>query len=74
MHPKLSKHGDHFVVPLSEDMIQSLGWDAGDVLSVEISGTELRLVRTMTAHDHAMEIARKCMDEYHDTFVALAKS
>jgi len=28
----------------------------------------------MTAHDYAMKIARECMDEYRETFEALAKS
>jgi antitoxin component of MazEF toxin-antitoxin module len=74
METKVSKCGDRIVVAIPENVAAQLEWKPGDILSAELVDGGVRFVRTMTAHDHAMEIARKIMDEYHETFAALAKS
>jgi hypothetical protein len=74
MQSTIHKCGDKFVVDLPIELSLKLGWGVGDVLSIEDVEGGLKVERTMTAHDHAMKIARECMDEYRETFEALAKS
>ncbi len=74
MNGKLEKCGEKLLVVIPSEAISQLGWGHGDVLAVEVADGAVKVVRTMTAHDHAMEIAHKGMDEYHDALAALAKS
>lgn len=59
---------------LPKDAVAQLDWGQGDIVDIEVVGDELKIIRTLTHHDHAMEIARKVMDEYSETLAALAKS
>jgi antitoxin component of MazEF toxin-antitoxin module len=61
-------------IVLPENLVSQLGWGHGDILSAEVIANGATLTRAMTAHDHAMKIAREVMHEYRDTFEALAKS
>ena len=74
MKTKVSKFGDKVVVAIPENVAVQLEWKPGDILSAEIVDGGVKFVRTMTAHDHAMEIARRGMDKYSETLTALAKS
>jgi len=71
---KVEKRKDKLFVGLSKDAISQLGWGHGDILSGEIADGGLKVVRSMTAHDHAMEIARTGMKKYRKTFESLAKT
>jgi antitoxin component of MazEF toxin-antitoxin module len=74
MKMEIEKNGDRRLVVLPPDLLAKLGWNVGDILSAEISENGVRFTRAQTAHDHAMEIAKDVMDEYRETFEALAKS
>ena len=74
METKVRKFGDKVVVAIPENVTVQLEWKSGDILSAEIVDGGVKFVRTMTAHDHAMEIARRGMDKYSETLTALAKS
>ena len=74
MELKIRRCGENLIILLPEELVAKFGWDVGDILSGEISANGVTIVRTMTAHDHAMNIAREAMDEYRETFVSLAKS
>ncbi len=74
MNGKLEKCRENLLVVIPSEAISQLRWGHGDVLAIEVAEGAVKVVRTMTAHDHAMQIARKIMDEYHDTFATLAKS
>jgi hypothetical protein len=47
---------------------------SGDVLAAEIVDQSLLIKCSLSAHDHALQIARKCMDEYREVFEKLAKT
>jgi hypothetical protein len=64
----------NIALDVPEQFANQLGWDAGDICEGAVVNGELRLVRTQTKHDHAMEIAEKMMDEYSELFESLAKS
>ncbi|MGP8232631.1 MAG: hypothetical protein ACLQL2_08200 [Methylovirgula sp.] len=74
MQSKIHKCGEKLVVDLPNELSSKLGWSVGDILSVEVVESGLKVERAMTAHDHAMQIARECMDEYREVFETLAKS
>ena len=74
MNVEIRKCNERLVVELPTDAISGLGWSSGDILGAEIVGDALKLVRVETAHDRAMQIADKMMDEYRTTFEQLAKS
>ncbi len=61
------------LIDLPTELSVDLGWRVGDVLRVEIADDGLKIKRAMTAHDHAMKIARTCMEKYRDAFAFLAK-
>lgn len=74
MQSKIHQCGENLVIDLPKEVSTNLGWRVGDVLNLEAAEGGLRVTRVTTADDHAMEIARQCMDEYRETFEALAKS
>jgi hypothetical protein len=49
-------------------------WKQGDVFQASVEGDALKLSRAQAAHESAMEIAEQVMEEYRETFEALAKS
>jgi len=71
---KVEKSKDKLFIVLPKDAISQLGWGHGDILSGEIAEGGLKVVRSMTAHDRAMEITRTGMKKYRKTFETLAKS
>jgi len=74
METEIEKNGDRRLVALPPELLAQLGWDVGDILTAEMSEGGIKFTRAHTAHDHAMEIAKDVMDEYRETFEALAKS
>lgn len=74
MQSKIHKCADKLLIELPNEFSLKLGWGVGDVLKVDCIESGLKIERTMTAHDHAMEIARECMEEYREAFEILAKS
>jgi antitoxin component of MazEF toxin-antitoxin module len=74
MDTKVSKCGDNLYIAIPADAAAQLKWTPGDILSVDYVDGGMKFVRTATAHDHAMAIARQVMDDYQETFAALAKS
>jgi antitoxin component of MazEF toxin-antitoxin module len=74
MASEIEKQGDKRLVVLPPELLARLGWDVGDILVAEIFADGIKFTRAKTKHDHAMEIARAVMEEYRETFEALAKS
>jgi putative addiction module antidote len=74
MGPKIEKQGDRWVVTLPVDLLAQLGWNAGDVLAAEVFEDGIKLIRTKTSHEHAMQIARRGMHKYREAMEKLAKS
>ena len=71
---KIEKYGDKLLIPLPSDLAARLTWGHGDILAAEVVENGLQIKRTMSAHDHALEIANRCMEEYREAFETLAKS
>jgi hypothetical protein len=74
MKVELRKCCEALLAALPADLVAQLEWHAGDICECEIVDGGIKVVRTETAHDRTMKIARDVMDEYHDAFVALAKT
>ena len=74
METKVRKCGDKIVIAFPDTLAAQLGWQPGDILSGELVDGGVKFVRTMSAHDRAMEIARQGMDKYREAFEALAKT
>jgi hypothetical protein len=70
----LGRCKDNLFVILSKQAVDKLDWGSGDIVDIEVIDDGLKVVRTMTKHDHAMIIAERIMVEYSETFEALAKS
>jgi len=71
---QIRRCGEKLVIAFPGEVVARLGWGQGDLLEVEVADDSLKSVRSMTAHDHAMKIAGEAMNEYRETFEALAKS
>jgi putative addiction module antidote len=74
MEPKIEKQGERCVVTLPAELLAQLGWNVGDVLAAEIFEDGIKLIRTKTNHEHAMQIARRGMHKYREAMEKLAKS
>jgi hypothetical protein len=74
MKMQVTKCKDNLTLVLPKEVVTELGWGDGDIVDVTASGARLLAERVMTNHDHSMQIARRLMDEYRETFEALAKS
>jgi putative addiction module antidote len=74
MKLQLRRIGDQLVCALPDEVVARLGWGSGDIVDLSVDENSLKIVRTQTAYDHAMDIAHKAMDEYHDALATLAKS
>ncbi len=74
MKIEIGKCKDNLFLILPKEAVAQLDWGSGDIIDIEVVDGRLKAVRTMTKHDHAMEIADRIMDEYSETFKALAKS
>jgi bifunctional DNA-binding transcriptional regulator/antitoxin component of YhaV-PrlF toxin-antitoxin module len=74
MQSEIHKCGEKLVIDLPDELSSKLGWGVGDILNIEVAGDGLKIERAMTADEHGMKIARECMDEYRETFEALAKT
>ena len=55
------------------ELLTELGWSSGDVLTAEIVDGGMTFTRTSSKHNEALQIARKTMEKYRQTFEALAK-
>jgi antitoxin component of MazEF toxin-antitoxin module len=73
MKTEIHKIGDRHVVDLPPDVLAQFGWKAGDVLSVELSESCIKLALAKTKHELAMQIARRSFHRYAETYKALAK-
>jgi putative addiction module antidote len=74
MASKIEKQGRQRLVALSAELLTQLGWDVGDVLAVEVFEDGIKLIRTKSKHEHAMQIARRGMHKYREAMEKLAKS
>ena len=74
MKLQLRRIDDQLVCTLPDEVVARLGWGPGDTVDLDSDGSVLKIVRTQTAYDRAMKIARKVMDEYHSTLETLAKT
>jgi len=74
MEPKIEKLGERWVVTLPTELLGQLGWNVGDVLAAEVFEDGIKLIRTKTKHEHAMQIARRGMHKYREAMEKLAKS
>jgi putative addiction module antidote len=71
---QICKIGDSLGLVLPRDLVARLNLKEGDKLyPVQQPDGSLRLATYNPKHARAMEIARKMMDQYRDTFAALAK-
>lgn len=68
------KSGENLTLVLPDEVVAKLGWSRGDILAAEVVDGELKIIRTQTFHDRAMEIARRGVGKYRKTFEALAKT
>ena len=73
MQSTIHKYGEKSVIELPSELSLKLGWDVGDILSIDQVENGQGSIASC-AFDHAIEIARKGMDEYHETLQTLAKS
>ncbi|MEX2034793.1 MAG: AbrB/MazE/SpoVT family DNA-binding domain-containing protein [Xanthobacteraceae bacterium] len=71
---RVSKIGNSVGLILPKELLARLKWKEGDRLHI-IEQTErgIKLTPYDPKHAKAMKIARQVMDEYQDTFRALAK-
>jgi len=74
MKIELRKCGENLTLALPPELVSDLHWELGDTCECHVEADSLRIVRTETARDRAMKIAREAMDKYHDVFTGLAKS
>jgi putative addiction module antidote len=74
MASKIEKQGKQRIVALPTELLSQLGWDVGDVLAAEVFEGGIKLIRTKTKHQHAMQIARRGMHKYREAMEKLAKS
>ena len=74
MKLKIEKSGDDLLLAIPAELIQMLQWDHGDIIDGGIEDGAIKLVRVQTAHERAMQIARKAMKQYKSAFETLAKS
>jgi bifunctional DNA-binding transcriptional regulator/antitoxin component of YhaV-PrlF toxin-antitoxin module len=74
MKSTIHKCGEKLLVDLPIELARSLGWGAGDILSIDQVETGLKIERAMTAHDYGMKLARRGMGRYREAFQKLAKS
>jgi putative addiction module antidote len=74
MASKIEKQGKQTVVTLPAELLAQLGWDVGDLLAAEVFEGGIKLIRTKTKHEHAMQIARRGMHRYREAMEKLAKS
>jgi len=73
-HLQVRKIGNSLGLILPKELLASLGLKVGDKLHVvEQTDRGLKLSPYDAKHAKAMAIARRVMDEYKDTFAALAK-
>ena len=71
---QICKIGDSVGLILPSELLSRLNLKEGDALySVQQPDGSLLLTPHKPKHARAMEIARKVMHEYRDTFAALAK-
>jgi antitoxin component of MazEF toxin-antitoxin module len=73
MQLKIHQCGDDLAVILPGQLAAKLGWTSGDTVAAEIVGDGISMVRSMTAHDQPMTVARRGMDQYAEALKALAK-
>ena len=74
MVSKIQKLDAKRVVSLPPELLAELGWDAGDEITIEISDGGIKLTRTNSKHNEALQIGRKAMRKYRVALEALAKS
>jgi hypothetical protein len=74
MNVSIQKHEDRLIFVLPNEITSKLGWDHGDVLFCEVVDGGVKIVRSMTKHEHAMKIAREGMQKYGEALNSLAKS
>jgi hypothetical protein len=65
---------DNLFVVLPKQAVAQLDWGPGDIIDIEVADGGLKAVRIVTDHDRTMDIASEIMDDYRETFEALAKS
>ena len=65
---QIRKVGDDLVVALPAEAVASLRWASGDVVTAEVTGHALKLVRTETDTDRATRIADEVMKDYRISF------
>ena len=74
MQSTIHRRGEKLLIELPIELARTLGWRAGDVLSLDQVETGLKIERAMTSHDYGMKLARRGMERYREAFQKLAKS
>jgi antitoxin component of MazEF toxin-antitoxin module len=74
MQIQIGKCKDNLFVILPKQVAAQLDWGAGDLVDLEVVDGGLKAVRLVSERDRTMEIACEVMEEYRETFDALAKS
>lgn len=74
MKLEVRKQGDDLILRIPENAIAELGWQSGDCLVAKVDAKGLSLVRSQTKQERTGAIAEKILEEYRETFEALAKT
>jgi hypothetical protein len=74
MKMQIGQCKDDLFVILPKQAVAQLDWACGDIVDIDVVDGGLKAVRIVTDHERTMDIASEVMDEYRETFEALAKS
>jgi antitoxin component of MazEF toxin-antitoxin module len=74
MKIQIGRCEDNLFIVLPKQVVAQLDRGSGDIIGIEVADGGLKAVRIVTDHDRTMDIANEVMDDYRETFEALAKS
>lgn len=70
---KLSRQGNSTGITLSREILDHLGWDRGQEVTVSVVGDHLEVRAADATYERAMDAARRCFGRYATTLRKLAE-
>lgn len=70
---KLSKQGNSTGVTLSKDVLDAVGWQRGQEITVSVVGDHIELRASGSVHEKALASARRCFARYPTALKKLAE-
>lgn len=70
---KLTRQGNSTGLTLSREVLDQLGWDRGQEVSVAVVGDHLEVRAADPTYEKAMDAARRCFGRYATTLKKLAE-